>query len=97
MGTADLLLNIQQLLRELLNREAAENGYFDVSRAAAYLSLSQRTVRNLIKEGRIPAYRVGGKILISLPELEAFVQRNLIEIEDIKETANKILKNLQSH
>ncbi len=97
MGIADRLAIIEQMLRELLNRDSAENGYFDISRAAAYLSLSQRTVRNLVYEGKIPAYRVGGKILISLPELEAFVQRNLIEIEDIKETANKILKNLQSH
>jgi excisionase family DNA binding protein len=45
-----------------------------LAEAQQRLGVSNRTLRGWIAEGRIPAYRLGGKILrVRVDELEAFV------------------------
>ncbi|NIO21085.1 MAG: helix-turn-helix domain-containing protein, partial [Candidatus Aenigmarchaeota archaeon] len=65
-------------------------------RASEYLSLSPKTVRRLVSEGKIPGYRVEGKILIPLAELESFVQKQPVEVVDIKGMADEIMKKIKS-
>jgi len=48
--------------------------YTRVAGAAIYLSVGQRTVRELIHNGQIPAYRIGKKtILLKYSDLDAFM------------------------
>ena len=96
MGATKRLTRIEQKLDELLAREALHEGYLDVRRASAYLSLSPKTVRRLIHEGKIPGFRVEGKILIPLAGLETFVQRNPVDVIDIKGMASEIMAKLNS-
>lgn len=44
--------------------------------AAAALSLSHWTVRELIWRGDLPSVRVGRRILVDVRDLDAFIERN---------------------
>lgn len=44
----------------------------DLSNAAAYLGVSHKTLRRLIAEGKLPAFRVGGRaIRVYAADIEA--------------------------
>lgn len=45
--------------------------------AAEYLDTSIPHVRKLILERRIPSYKLGGKVLFDLDELDAFIASEL--------------------
>jgi excisionase family DNA binding protein len=48
--------------------------YVDLTGAAQQLHLSQRTIRRLIADGTLPAYRLGGRLRIRVDDLQkAFV------------------------
>jgi len=44
---------------------------YSIAEAAAVLSVSRRTVSNAIRDGQIPAVRIGGRVLISRAVLAA--------------------------
>ena len=44
-----------------------------VADAAAYLSVSPRTVRRLIKKGEIPVVRIGSALRIAIAVLNAYI------------------------
>lgn len=51
-----------------------------IKEAAAFLSISVGTVRRIVRERRIPAYRPGGKVLYLLPEdLLNYVKSNRLK------------------
>lgn len=45
----------------------------DYDAAGSALSLSERTIRRLVREGRLPAVKVGGSMRIKTVDLDAFV------------------------
>ncbi len=51
----------------------------DVSAAAGYLGTSERFIRRLVAERRVPFHRVGRHIRFRLSDLEAFVARGRVE------------------
>ena len=42
-----------------------------ISEAAAYLGISHKTIRRMIADGRLPAFRVGGSIRLYANDVEA--------------------------
>ncbi len=47
-----------------------------VGEVATYLAINGRTVYRLIKEGRLPAYRVGGQWRFKVEMIDAWMQRS---------------------
>ncbi len=55
---------------------APRRRYCDVPAAAEYLGIGPRTVRRLLSDGRLTAYRVGTKLLrLDWAEVEALAMR----------------------
>jgi excisionase family DNA binding protein len=46
---------------------------FSVKNAAAQCDLSERTIHNAIKDGRLPALRVGRRVLVTAAALQDFL------------------------
>ncbi|MDA8907055.1 helix-turn-helix domain-containing protein [Planktomarina sp.] len=44
--------------------------------AAQFLSISQRTVKRLVAEGRLRAYKIRRSMRFKLEDLEAYIQQN---------------------
>ena len=45
-------------------------------KAAQFLSVSQRTVKRLVAEGRLRAYKIRRSMRFKLEDLEAYIQQN---------------------
>jgi excisionase family DNA binding protein len=56
--------------------------YLAVPGAAEYLNTSERFIRRLIAERRIPFHHVGRHVRIAVVDLEAFVQAGRVECGD---------------
>lgn len=54
-----------------------------VGEVATYLAVNERTVYRLIKEGHLPAYRVGGQWRFKVEMIDAWMRRS-----DLLEGAN---------
>lgn len=52
--------------------------YLGVKEAANLIGVEEKTIRNWIAQGVLPAYKLGGKVVIILEELEESVRRNPI-------------------
>jgi excisionase family DNA binding protein len=50
--------------------------FFTPKALAEYLSISERTVRQMLAEGRIPSYRVEGARRIDPDDVDAYLARN---------------------
>lgn len=56
-------------------RIAAERRpFFSPKSLAAYLELSERTVRELLAEGMIPSYRIGGARRVKAEDVDRFLE-----------------------
>lgn len=52
-----------------------------VKQVAERLNLSERSILNLIKEGRLPAFRIGGVYRIEESDLNTFINSSKINEE----------------
>ena len=54
--------------------EKSEERYaFSVSEVAQFIGVSSRTIWTLIKEGELPTFRIGTRVLIAKTALEQFI------------------------
>jgi excisionase family DNA binding protein len=53
---------------------AVAPGYLGYRRAAAYCGLGERTLRRAVAAGRLPACRVGRRVLLAHADLDRFVR-----------------------
>lgn len=75
------LLNIENLLLDFKHpQEKAESKIFSVKELAAYAGVSELSIRNYIKEGKIKAKRIGRRILIDEKQFDA----GLSEVKSLK-------------
>jgi excisionase family DNA binding protein len=55
---------------DLVEMQARENQYMDVSRAALYLCCSKSRIYDLARRGEIPSFKFGGRLLFSSREID---------------------------
>ena len=53
--------------------------YLTVDEAAKYLSISRKQIYNLRAGNKIPYYKLEGKILFKISELDKFIEKNKVE------------------
>lgn len=53
-----------------------ENKVLDIKEMASYLKCSISTIRNLVKNNKIPNFRVGTKIYFRLSSIERWIEEN---------------------
>lgn len=77
----DYLARIENLLLDIKNKpEATENKLHSVKSLALLSGVSELSIRNYIKEGKIQAKRIGGRILIEQSQFE----KGLQEVKSLK-------------
>ena len=47
-----------------------------------HLNVSISTVRRLVRDGALPAYRVGGRLRFKLSEVEAYVDAQRVSVDN---------------
>ena len=65
--------------------------YLTAAEAAEYLRISERNLRSLIKQNKVPFYKLEGKILFKISELDSMLDKNKKEslTEIIQKATNK--------
>lgn len=69
-----LIDELASRLRELIAERQPAARWLTVLDAATHLGLSSNSIRALIKRGRIPFYKVEGRILLEQNELDRWVR-----------------------
>ncbi len=60
---------------EGMARKSATVAFFTERRLAAYLAVSDRTIRNWIRRGELPSYKLGASRRIDPADVEDFLAR----------------------
>jgi len=76
--------------------EQLNDSWLDLERLAKYASLSKNSLRKHIKYSGLPAYRVGGKLLIKQLDFDNWVRERPVKALDIKAIAKKALERHRS-
>jgi excisionase family DNA binding protein len=58
-----------------MTRKQEPPAYLSIQAVAARYDLSTKTVRRLVSEGRLPAYKIGHNIRLLRTDVEALAQR----------------------
>ncbi|MFZ0451220.1 MAG: helix-turn-helix domain-containing protein [Desulfatiglandaceae bacterium] len=73
-----------------------EPAYLDLPRLAEYSSLGLSTLRDHIRRGGLPAYKVKGKILIHRQEFDQWIQRfRVSKSQDLDSLVDEIIDDLK--
>jgi excisionase family DNA binding protein len=72
--------------------------YFDLRGLSAYSSLAVPTLRDYIRAGHLPCFKVKGKILVKRSEFDQWLERRhrYSKTDDLKRLANEALSSLKS-
>ena len=63
---------LEKFLQRRALRETGERQYLDTRQISERLAFHQESVRRMIREGRLPATRMGKRLRVTLDDLEAF-------------------------
>ena len=70
--------------------------YFDLRGLSAYSALAVGTLRDHIKSGSLPCFKVKGKILIKQSEFDHWIERyRLNKKEDLNNIINGVIESLK--
>jgi excisionase family DNA binding protein len=70
--------------------------YFDLRGLSVYSALGVSTLRDYIRAGRLPAFKVKGKVLIRKSEFDRWIEKHRINRKiDIGRIANEALRSLK--
>ena len=72
------------------------DGYFDLKGLAAYSTLGVSTLRDYIREGKLPAYKVKGKVLVRKSQFDSWIEDyRMKKKKDINAIADEVVKSLK--
>ncbi len=71
--------------------------YFDLRGLSAYSSLGVGTIRDHIRSGSLPSFKVKGKILVRKSEFDCWLEENFrISGESLNHMVDEIMNNLKT-
>ncbi len=79
LKTNEVFLLTKDDLKVLIMDLSVNKKYLTLSEAANYLRVSQRNLRNMVKNNKIPFYKPEGKILFKISELDKFIENNKVD------------------
>lgn len=78
------------------NTITLQDGYFDLRHLAEYSMLAISTLRDYIRSGKLPAYKIRGKILIKKSLFDSWIEDYRIKKkEDVNQITNEVIKSLK--
>lgn len=60
----------------VLERQREEESFYTTSSLAKLLAVDEKTVKNMIREGEIPVYRVRTSVRIAPADVDSYLARN---------------------
>lgn len=60
--------------------------FLDLRRASEEYPLSKRKFQELIKEGRLPAFKIDGKFIVKRGDIEQLLTQHPVSVDQVKET-----------
>ena len=66
--------------------------FLDVRECAEYLNISTHQVYKMVEMKQIPHTRISRKVLFDIKKLETFIQQNSVEVQDLNEKVQELLK-----
>ena len=79
---------------ETLN--VSDGQYLDLKKLSVYSSLGVPTLRERLREGTLPFYKLRGKILVRRKDFDAYMQRHRVDKrEDLEELVEDAISSLE--
>jgi len=76
---------------------ALNDQYFDLRGLSAYSAVAVSTLRDYIKTGDLPCFKVKGKILIRKSEFDAWIEeRRYNKKQDLNTIVDRVMKSLKT-
>ncbi len=72
-----------------------QDGYFDLRGLNAYSTLGVSTLRSYINKGKLPAYKIKGKILVKKSEFDTWLIKNHRIKKDLGSIADQVIESLK--
>lgn len=66
--------------------------FLDVRECAQYLNISTHQVYKMAEMKQIPTTRICRKLLFDIKKLERFIEENSVEVQDLNEKVQELLK-----
>ena len=76
--------------------DASDGQYLDLKKLSVYSSLGVPTLRERLREGTLPFYKLRGKILVRRKDFDAYMQRHRVDKrEDLEELVEDAISSLE--
>ena len=73
-----------------------QDGYFDLKGLAVYSTLGVSTLRDYIRSGKLPAFKVKGKVLIRKSQFDSWIEDYRMNKKgDINRIADEVVGSLK--
>ena len=76
---------------------ALDDQLFDLRGLQAYSALGVSTLREHIRKGSLPAYKVGGKLLIRRSEFDTWIETFRVQVQDLNGVVDEIINSLKTN
>jgi len=87
--------DIKQLVSALMEHLSAIDQYFDLKGLERYSAIRVPTLRDHIKSGSLPAFKVKGKVLVKKSEFDQWVERYRVsKNQDLNNLVDDILSDM---
>ena len=75
---------------------ASDGQYLDLRRLSTYCSVGVPTLREHLRRGKLPFYKLRGKILVRRKDFDAYMERHRVDKrEDLEELVEDAISSLE--